>query len=226
MKASNYNQMEQIKFINVDETYNNGTVIVRFLINKQEVLPYMEFQLSDDNSEQYSTALYDHIYNRGLKECCFLYMDEPLSCIQKNRFNLISSLSSDVILKLLNLSYIPIIRTNISKYECDKSIQEGSHSVIQKLNLQWQECKKNSMITKELLSIIKEFQSLYRIEILLRSTLKQIKRETQQDYDILYIPTDELVRLKSNLEISITKCFPQLEELNKSKLAQMTFIYK
>ncbi|CAD8136019.1 unnamed protein product [Paramecium octaurelia] len=216
---------QQINFIEVVETYNNDTVIVRFLNNEQEVLPYMEFQLSNDNSEQYSRALYDHLHNRGPKEYCFLYMDEPLSRIQDQRFNLISSLSSNVILKLLNLSYIPIIRTNISQYQCGvveiyystQSIQEGSHSVIQRLNLQWQEqCKKKSMITKELISIINEFKSLYRIQILLRSTLKQLKRETYQEYDILYLPTDELIHLKSNQEISITTCFPYLEQLNNS----------
>ncbi|CAD8138906.1 unnamed protein product [Paramecium pentaurelia] len=216
MKASNNNNMHQmLQFIQVNETYNNEIVIVRFMVNKHEVLPKIEFQLSNDNSEQYSQALYDHLYNLKPNECSFLYFDEPLSFIQKQRFNLITSLSSNVILKLLNINYIPIIRTNYSQYQFEESIQQGSHSVIEKLNLQWQaQCKTKSKISKELLSIINEFKSIYRIEILLRSTLKQLKKETYQEYDVLYVPTDELIKLKTNIESSITDCFRYLEQMN------------
>ncbi|CAD8054652.1 unnamed protein product [Paramecium sonneborni] len=209
--------MDQMQFIQVNETYNNEIVIIRFMVNKHEVLPKIEFKLTNEISEQYSQVLYDHLSKFNPKECHFLYFDEPLRCIQKQRFNLITSLSSDVILKILNLKYIPIIRTNYSNYQSDESNKEGGQSIIQRLNLQWQaQSKTKSKITKELLQIINDFNFNYRIEILIRSTLKQIQRETYQEYDVLYVPTDELIFLKTNQESSLSKCFPYLEQMNNS----------
>ncbi|CAD8076908.1 unnamed protein product [Paramecium sonneborni] len=143
--------------------------------------------------------------------------EEPQRCIQKQRFNLITLLSSDIILKILNLKYIPIIRTNYSKMfnYSTQSNGEGSQSVIQRLNLQWSsQSKTRSRIIKELLSIINDFKLNYRIEILMRSTLKQIQRQTYQEYDVLYVPTDELIFLKTNKESSLSKCLPYLEQMN------------
>ncbi|CAD8045729.1 unnamed protein product [Paramecium sonneborni] len=208
--------MDQIYFILVKESLENDSMVVRFMVNNQEVLPKLEFKLTKNYSEQYSQVLFEHLQNHIPKECHYLYFNEPLECMKKQRFNLIAQLSVDVILKILNIKYIPIIRTNYSRYTLDDAIQEGSKSVIEKMNQSWQtQCKFKSKIKKDFLSTLNDFKYCYRIEILMTSTLQQIKQEKYSEYDVLYVPTDELIFLKTNKKQQLSLSFNNLEEINK-----------
>ncbi|CAK78909.1 unnamed protein product (macronuclear) [Paramecium tetraurelia] len=214
--------MDQIQVILVKEHFENDCTEIRFLVNNQEVLPKISIKLIEDYSEEFSSALYKHLLNHVQKECRFLYFNEPLECKKQKRFNLISQLGVDVILKILNLNYIPIIRTNYSRYILEDVIfttqpfQKGKRSVIEKLNQSWEtQCRLKSKITKEFLQIIEEFKFYYRIDILITSNFKPIKQEKYSDYDVLYVPTEELIFLKTNKKQQLSLLFQNLEQIIK-----------
>ncbi|CAD8047457.1 unnamed protein product [Paramecium sonneborni] len=210
------NIMDQMNFILVNESLDNDCIVVRFMVNNQEVLPKIEFKLTKNYSEQYSSVLFEHLNNHIPKEFHYLYFNEPLECMKKSRFNLIAYLSVDVILKILNIKYIPIIRTNYSRYTISDAIQEGSTSVIDKMNQSWQrQCKFKSKMTKEFMSTLNEFKYYYRIEILMTSTLQQIKQEIYSEYDVLYVPTDDLIFLKTNKKQKLSLSSHNLEQIKQ-----------
>ncbi|CAD8139943.1 unnamed protein product [Paramecium octaurelia] len=213
--------MDYIHLIQVKESIENDHIVVRFMDDNQDYIPKKEITLTENYSEEFSSALYQHILENQKKddECHYLYFNEPLERMTKQRFDLISQLSVDVILKLLNLKYIPIIRTNYTCYTIEDTIQVGSKSVIEKLNQSWQtQCKLKSKITKEFISILNDFKYYYRIDILLASTLQQIKKEKYSSYDVLYVPTDELIKLKTGKELQqISLSLQNFKKLNLLK---------
>ncbi|CAK83251.1 unnamed protein product (macronuclear) [Paramecium tetraurelia] len=209
--------MDQIHLILVEESIENDHLVVRFMDNNQDYIPKIEIKLTENYSEVFSSVLYDNLDNKKDDECHYLYFNEPLKSLECMRFNLITQLSADVILKLLNLKYIPIIRTNYSNYKIEDIIQVGNKSVIEKLNQSWQtQCKLKSKITKDFISIVNDFKYYYRIDILLVSTLQQIKKEKYSSYDVLYVPTDELIQLKTGKrQQQISLSLQNLKKLNK-----------
>ncbi|CAD8135010.1 unnamed protein product [Paramecium octaurelia] len=214
--------MDQIQVILVKESFENDCTEIRFLVNNQEILPKISIKLTENYSEEFSSALYQHLSNHVKKECRYLYFNEPLECMKQKRFNLISQLGVDVILKLLNLNFIPIIRTNYSRYILDDVVfitqpfQKGRKSAIERLNQNWEtQCRLKSKITKEFIQIIEEFKFYYRIDILITSNLKPIKQEKYSEYDVLYVPTEELIFLKTNQKQQLSLLFQNLEQIIK-----------
>lgn len=59
--------------ISAKESLDNDCIVIRFMVNNQEVLPKIVFKLTENYSEQYSSALYEHLNNHIPKECHYLY---------------------------------------------------------------------------------------------------------------------------------------------------------
>lgn len=57
----------------VNESSDNECIVIRFLINNQEVLPKIVFKLTENYSEQFSSVLYEHLENHKPEKCCYLY---------------------------------------------------------------------------------------------------------------------------------------------------------